>query len=63
MNANPVPNIPPGSARWSMETRHAARLMYRDGLSCNAIAKKFGIALGTVKSWKRRAGKFEPISR
>ena len=46
-----------------METRHAARLMYRDGHSCNAIAKEFGIALGTVKSWKRRAGKFEPVWR
>ncbi|MGI9239564.1 MAG: hypothetical protein ACR2RV_02115 [Verrucomicrobiales bacterium] len=61
LNANPVPNTPPGSARWSIETRHAARVTYRGGHPNNAIAKRCDISLGTVKSWKCRAENFEPV--
>lgn len=37
-----------------METRDKAFTLYKKGMGCTEIAKKLGVSLNTVKSWKRR---------
>ena len=37
-----------------METRDNAFTLYKKGMGCTEIAKKLGVSLNTVKSWKRR---------
>ena len=37
-----------------METRDKAFTLYKKGMGCTEIAKKLGISLNTVKSWKKR---------
>jgi hypothetical protein len=60
MNPHPIAHVPPGTAKWSMDSRESARLMFAEGRSCNEIARTMQVPLGTVKSRKRRAGRFEP---
>ena len=37
-----------------METRDKAFTLYKKGMGCTEIAKKLGVSLNTVKSWKKR---------
>ena len=37
-----------------METRDKAFTLYKKGMGCTEIAKKLGVPLNTVKSWKKR---------
>ncbi|NBJ69027.1 MULTISPECIES: phage terminase small subunit-related protein [Clostridia] len=40
-----------------MEARHKkAEIDYNNGMKYKDIAKKYGVSINTVKSWKRRHG-------